>query len=212
MAKGFRNAGGSDERASRWHGVSRVLVWSVALITCAMIAGACGSEIDQARDLEEQGDWVGALAVYEEMLAEDATDIEALSGAAVALQVLGRFDEALTYQELVVAGDPTDAMTRVELGFNYLNHQDRPADAARVLAEAAELEPTGKNLVFLSQALEATDDLEGAEKSLRKAMFLDPGYGYAYVQLIELLEEQGRVEEAASVRRDAAMRGVSVPD
>ncbi len=49
-------------------------------------------------------------------------------------RLLGRHDEALALQERVVALDPKDVQTRIELGFNYLNHQKRAADAVRVLS------------------------------------------------------------------------------
>ncbi len=40
----------------------------------------------------------------------------------------------------------------MELGFNYLNHQNAPAEAVTVFQEACALEPTAQYLSFLAQA------------------------------------------------------------
>ena len=106
----------------------------------------------EAEQLEAQGDVEEAVVVYEEVLQENPDDVEALSRAAVDLAFMGRFNDALPLQERMVAPGATDVQTRVELGFNYLNHQERPNDAVRVFGEAAELEPSAKNLTFLAQA------------------------------------------------------------
>ncbi len=58
-------------------------------------------------------------------------DLGRLGEEAVGLMSSGRFDEALLIQERIASLDPTDAQIRVELGFNYLNHQN---DAARAVA------------------------------------------------------------------------------
>jgi tetratricopeptide (TPR) repeat protein len=185
----------------------------VVLVGCLGIwASGCSDPNKEARELEGAGDWQGALAVYQAVLAEEPDDLSALSGAAVALAILHRYDEALPLQERVIAADPQDAQTRVELGFNYLSHQGRPLDAVRVLAEAVELEPTAKNMTFLAQAQLGAGDTEGAEQSLRKAIETDPVYGYAYSQLADLLAADGRDDEATQVIEDARSRGVEVVD
>ncbi len=186
-------------------------VAAAALIALAVVwAAGCGDPGAEARELEERGDWSGAIAVYERMLANDPEDLRALTGIAVALMVLHRFDDALEYQERVVLADPLDAQTRVELGFNYLGHQNRADDAVRVLGEAVELQPSAKNMTFLAQAQEATGDRAAAEATLRRAIEADPEYPYAYSQLASLLAEAGRGDEAEQVIDDARARGVKI--
>ena len=133
-------------------------VLTLLCVTCLLVLAGCSDEIGEARKLETQGDIVGALDIYSEVLKGDADNLEALNGGAVCLLMLKRFDEALALQERLVQLDPTDAQIRVELGFNYLNHQARPADAVRVLAEAVRLDPVAKNLCFLAQAQDANGD------------------------------------------------------
>jgi tetratricopeptide (TPR) repeat protein len=187
----------------------------VAMLVVALLSAlclGCADDFATARSMERAGDWEGALSVYMQVLAKSPDDLRALSGAAVALMVLQRYEEALEYQERVVAADPNDAQTRVELGFNYLNHQGRPLDAVRVFEQAAALEPTAKNLTFLAQGQEAAGDLQNAEHTLRNAIQVDPSYGYAYSQLAKLLSDQGRVAEAAQAEEEARTRGVEVTD
>jgi tetratricopeptide (TPR) repeat protein len=195
----------------------RLLAWVGALLVLAVAsvgvwAGGCADPTAEAREFEKAGDWQGALGVYERVLADQPDNLTALSGGAVALVVLRRYDEALDLQEHVIAADAHDALTRVELGFNYLNHQGRPLDAVRVLSEAVELEPTAKNLTFLAQAQKAAGGLEECERSLREAIVVDPGYGYAYGRLAGLLREEGRVDEATHLIEDARSRGLYVGD
>ncbi len=176
----------------------------------ALVAAGCSDPTRDALTLEKNGDWEGALVVYRAVLAEDPDDLEALSGMATALWLLGRYDEALPFQERVVGADPQDIQTRVELAFNYLNHQGRPTDAAKVLDEAVALERSARILTFRGQAEKQAGELERAESSFREAIAVDASHGYAYYQLATLLEEEGRDEEAALVRQDAENKGVEL--
>jgi tetratricopeptide (TPR) repeat protein len=189
--------------------VCAVLV-TLMSVACMVVFGGCSDELGDALKLERRGDLEGALAVYGEMLRDDPNDTEALSGQAVCLTLLKRYDEALTVQERLAQLDPTDAQIRVELGFNYLNHQSRPEDAVRVLGEAVKLQPSAKNLCFLAQALEAAGDTRGAEETLRQAMASEPSYAYSYQLLAALLQKQERAEEAEQVIQQAALLGIDV--
>ncbi len=159
--------------------------------------------------LERDGDLEGALALYSKILASDPDNVKALSGAAVCFVMLNRYDEALAVQERLVELDPDDAQVRIELGFNYLNHQSRPRDALRVLGEAVTISPSAKNLCFLAQAQGATGDLGSAETNLRQAISIEPSYAYSYRLLASMLEGQGRAEEAQQVLDQATSLGVN---
>jgi tetratricopeptide (TPR) repeat protein len=188
----------------------RAVLVTLMSVACMVVFGGCSDELGDALKLERQGDLEGALAVYGEMLKSNPNDTEALTGSAVSLMLLKRYDEALTVQEHLAQLNPTDAQIRVELGFNYLNHQSRPADAVRVLGEAVKLQPSAKNLCFLAQALEAAGDTRGAEETLRQAVASEPTYAYSYQLLAALLQAQGRAEEAEQVIQQAASLGIDV--
>lgn len=178
------------------------------LILCLLLV-ACGDcSLANARELERQGYIVAAFDIYYEEIQANPKNREALVGAAVALLMLGRFDEALVLQERAVSLDTSDVQTRVELGFNYLNHQRRPSDAVRVLKEAAILDRSAKILCFLAQAQVAAGDSGEAEQTLRQAIDSDATYGHAYKLLFELLAREGRGQEAQELANEAASRGV----
>ncbi len=140
----------------------------------------------------------------------DRSELDLLTDEAVALMSSGRFDEALPIQERIATLDPKDAQIRVELGFNYLSHQDRPADAVTAFEEAVELEPSAKHLTFLAQAYLGSGDPRSAEKTLMEAIEADESYGHAYAVLVSLLEEQDRRAEAAELRQAAENAGVAL--
>jgi tetratricopeptide (TPR) repeat protein len=167
----------------------------------------CGDLLSQAAELNRQGDLPGAEALYGKILAEDPEDLGALNGLAIDLMLQKRYDEALPLQERIVALDSKDAQMRVELGFNYLNHQGLPQRAVDVLAQAVALEPTAKYLTFLAQA-QTEVDASAAESSLRRAILTQPDYLRAYSVLIGLLRDQGRAADAEQVVRDAKSRGL----
>ena len=59
--------------------------------------------------------------------------LRALTGPALPATAI---HEVLPLQERLVCLDPKDAQTRVELAFNYLNHQGEQAKAVASLSEA----------------------------------------------------------------------------
>lgn len=180
-----------------------ILVVPTVLIVALGLLSGCSQELAAARALEQAGDLDGAIGTYESIMAEYPSDIDALRGAAALLWMAQRYDEALPYQERLVLLDEHEAQVRVELGFNYLNHQSRANDAARVLREAAELEPTARNWTFAGQALREAGDLSTAEIALRHAIENDEGYARAHEELARLLDSVGRGAEAIAVRAQA---------
>ncbi|HLA83132.1 MAG TPA: tetratricopeptide repeat protein [Thermoleophilia bacterium] len=182
----------------------------VALVIGTVMLASCGGVTSDARALEREGDLEGAVSLYREALKGDPDDVEVLAALGADLYVLGKFDEALPIQEKTVALDPEDVQTMIELGFNYLNHQDRPDDAVRVLTEAANVDPSAKNLTFLGQAQEVSQDTVGAEATFRKAIETDPKYAFSYMVLRNLLVKLGRAREAAQVEEAARQEGVDL--
>jgi len=182
------------------------------LLMLGLVASGCSNVLSQAQQADKAGDLKSAVALYRDRLKAEPADLAALKGLAVDLYLMGAFDEALPVQEKVVALDAKDAQTRVELGFNYLNHQDDAVKAVAVLGEAAALEPAAKYLTFLAQAEIAAGDTQQAEEVLRKALTADSSYGHAYAVLVGLLEGQRRLAEASELRDAAKSAGVTIED
>ncbi len=202
-----------DRQEAAPRGSSVCLRLSITLLALVLLGGVlagCSDALTAARDLEARGDLPGAVEVYRELLQEEPNDLDALRSLALDLLLLNRRDDALEVQEKIVSLDPKDSLTRVELAFNYLNHQNRPADAVVYLKQATELEPSAKNWAFLAQAQIEVDDLPGAENSLTRSLEADPTYPLAYSLLVGLLESEGRSAEALDVRQQAASNGVTL--
>lgn len=211
---GFVNATGHGAgRSGIRKGVGDVVLLAVALVAVVLLAaGACGDVMAEARALEDRGDLEGAVVLYEQILEEQPDDLSALSAAAVDLLLLGLFDEALPLQERVRALDPDEIQIRIELAFNYLNHQGRAGDAVRVFEEAVALEPGAKHMTYLAQALMEAGNTAESERSLREAIEMDAGYGHSYSVLVRLLRAQGRAEEAAVIVEQASLHGITVTE
>ena len=192
--------------------LARGIVLFALLLMLGLSAAGCSNLLSQAQKADKAGDVKSAVALYQERLKEAPDDLAALRGLAVDLYMMSEFDEALPVQEKVVALDAKDSQTRVELGFNYLNHQDDAVKAVAVLGEAAALEPAAKYLTFLAQAEIAAGEKQKAEETLRKALAADSSYGHAYTVLVGLLEGQRRLAEASELRDAAKSAGVTIED
>lgn len=208
----FENVWGEQSRSTR--SAAYALACAVVLVLVCMFSWLMFPQSEdrlaEAQLLERQGDVQGALAAYTEILQSRPADHRALEGAAVCLLMLKRFDEALALQEQLASLETANVQIRVELGYNYLNHQERPADAVRVFAEAVELEPSAKHRCFLAQAQLALGAVSTAEWNLRQAISSEPNYPYAYHLLAGLLQSEGRAQEARDVVRQANCLGIDI--
>jgi predicted Zn-dependent protease len=182
-----------------------------ALVGIMVLAAGCSNTLSQAEQAEHNGDVAGATALYQEWLKTHPDDLTAVKALAGIFYVERKFDEALPMEEKAVSLDPKEVQIRVELGFNYLNHQNQAAKAVAVLQEAVALEGTAENLGFLAQGQMATGDDKGAESTLRRGLAEDKTYPHTYTLLLALLDRQGRTAEAAELRQAAAGAGVVLP-
>jgi Tfp pilus assembly protein PilF len=190
------------------------IVTTIAAVVLFVIVGilltGCSGDLAGAQKAAEAGDMGAASSLYQKQLQAHPNDLGALKGLAGILYVERRWNEALPVQEKVVALDAKEAQIRVELGFNYLNHQDAAGKAVVVFREAAALEHTAQHLGFLAQAEMAAGDSQAGEASLREALTVDKTYVRAYDLLINLLVQQGRTADAAAVRDAAQSAGVAL--
>jgi tetratricopeptide (TPR) repeat protein len=176
----------------------------------ALVVTGCAGVLESGRELEKSGDLLSAVQVYKDALRSDPTNVEILASLGSDLMLLGKFDEAMIIQEKTIHLNPKDTQTRIELGFNYLNHQGRSADSVRVLREAVRIETSAKTLTFLAQALIQNGELLEAESSLREAIRIDPTYAHPYQVLHNLLLRLGKTAEAAQVEKDATVQGIGL--
>ncbi len=146
-------------------------------------------QVREGHALSIEGKLEEANRMYSARLSTDKNDIAAVRGMAVNLFLMRRYDQALPFQQLVVKLDDRDAQTRVELGLNYLVHQDEPLEATFVLREAATIDPSPRNRTLLAKALVAAGDPPAAVYQLRSVLASAPEYDYARQTLVQLERE-----------------------
>ncbi|WP_316177761.1 MULTISPECIES: tetratricopeptide repeat protein [unclassified Bradyrhizobium] len=108
-----------------------------------------------------------ALAIFTSVLASDPENIPALNGLGVALDMLGRHDEAQTAYRQVLAIAPADMIASNNLGLS-LTLTGRYADAMTVLRPIAlgeSASPRARQNLVIAMAL--SGDRDGAAKLAR---------------------------------------------
>jgi len=127
-----------------------------------------------------------AIAAFEEAIRQDENYAPPYAGLAVALELNFRADDrvaaresALRAAQTAIELDPELAEGHAALGLIQLNNKVLPGDTE--------------------------NKLERAERSLRRALDLDPSLSMAYSWLAGSLLEQGRVEEAHAVQEQGLL-------
>ena len=126
-----------------------------------------------------------------------------LFNEALALHRQGRLDEAEARYRKLLWREPGSAAVAHALGALKLN-QDRPAEAAKLLANAATLDPTNAEIRnALGAALTQAKQPAQAEAELRQALALDPLLAEAHNNLSILLTRVQRPAEAVEASLQA---------
>lgn len=119
---------------------------------------------------------------------------------------LNRPTEAEEAYRKAIQLDPSNARPWNGLGILLVDKLDRPTEGEEAYRKAIELDP--ENAAFWNNLGIALSDkpnlLAEAESSLRKAIELDPLFGQTWGSLGELLQKQGKREEAISAFAHAA--------
>jgi len=114
--------------------------------------------------------------------------------------------EAIPLYEKVLAAAPSSAVARGELGVVLLRKGD-VAGALPHLEAADRLRETPRSALQLGLARGRAGDAAGAERELRRALALRPGFAEAGLALGNLLRRRGALDEALAVLRPEAERG-----
>ncbi|MDQ0456179.1 tetratricopeptide repeat protein [Rhizobium paknamense] len=149
----------------------------------------------------------GALAdaalLYEQILAEDPDQVDALRLLASARRSLGQLPEALSLYARALRLAPDHADIWFNLG-NALSAAGREADALESYRRAAELQPQNAEAhAHIGICLANRNDLAGAADAYRTALALDPQNRIAIHNLGNVLSEMGEAEAAIRQLRQA---------
>jgi tetratricopeptide (TPR) repeat protein len=164
-----------------------------------------------ARVLVFTGNVQKAVAEYTTATQLDPQDVSFRTGKAGALNLAGRYDEALQeYQTLVARGGSPDV--EEDLGQLLLSRKHDPAGALVHLRKASEGAPD--DAAFgeqLASALEQTQDLAGAQKAYESVLKSNPGASASRGRLAEILFNEGKTDDAIALVRSGIALDSSVP-
>jgi tetratricopeptide (TPR) repeat protein len=109
----------------------------------------------------------------------------------------GRFEEAAVLTQRELAINPANAMAFSQLG-DALVRQSKWDEAIAALRRSTWINPYySAPYILLGRAYAKKDQPAAAEAMLRQAIDYDPNNRTAHYQLAQLLQQQGRAEEAA---------------
>jgi len=148
-----------------------------------------------ARRLCEQGRWAEVLKLAQSWQTESPGAARAHFYHGVALAATGRFVEAETSYRRALALDKNDFKTWNNLAGLLFESLNRPADGAKCLARALQLEPKNKlgwaNLASMNGQLNRhAQALECAEQALA----LDPQFAEAHLHRARAAQALGKPE------------------
>lgn len=169
---------------------------AAALVCVLLVAGsglACAGEsnpLETAREAEEEGDRIAAIAAYQRYLEENPDDYN----------VLKEYTLTLGEQWATHGGDREPIIENLE----HL-YEQRPGDS-QVQGLLA--------VMLVREGQAAADNLryEAAEEAYRNAIAVNPESGAPQYHLGKLYEEWGRPEDAFAQYRAAALKRPPIPD
>ncbi|WP_293126260.1 tetratricopeptide repeat protein [Microcoleus sp. bin38.metabat.b11b12b14.051] len=157
---------------------------------------AADAEFRSGRDLQQQGDFAGAIECYERAIAIAPDYAAAYSNLGVLKQQGGRLTEAIAHYRQALAIDRQLAETASNLG-SALAEAGEIAGAIAQYERALSLNPNcAEALVNLGVLREEQGDVPEAIKHYQEAVQLNPHCAAAYFNLGIVQEEQGQEVEA----------------
>ena len=164
---------------------------------------AANSSLTRAIELHQQGRLADAIPLYQEVLAREPNNSDALHMAGLCLAALGQIPMAVKLLAAAAALQPTNPIILTNFA-SGLSQSGRQAEAVKYYDVALALRPDlleatrgrGAALLQLGQ-------LDAAVEGLRKAVALAPNDEQAQNTLGVALERAGRTEEAREAFRRA---------
>jgi tetratricopeptide (TPR) repeat protein len=170
------------------------------------------ARLARAVELHRTQDYVGAIAIYREVLSWNRGHFDAQSLMASALRQSGRLDQALQIFDELADMQPARADFWFNRG-NALTDAGRFGDAIASYRTSLELGPeSAQTLCNLAIALAKGGDLDEAEKAYRQTLALEPAHKVAMHNLGNMLVDSGRSHEGIALLREAIARWPEAPE
>jgi tetratricopeptide (TPR) repeat protein len=156
------------------------------------------AHVNLALALEESGDVGGAIEIYRTAVRLAPRDPMTRVNFGLALLASGNAEQAAIEfrRALPLAGENPAALQAVGNGLRRVEQFDLAVTAMERAVEAMGDEVTPALLSELALAYRANDDREGAERTLNRALEVDPRYATAHYLLGNMLAGRGAFAEA----------------
>ncbi|MEM7584157.1 MAG: tetratricopeptide repeat protein [Acidobacteriota bacterium] len=142
----------------------------------------------------------GARDAFRSELARDPGHLESLRGLATSATRLGELEASLSPLEAILAARPEDGDAAYQLGRN-LSALGRYEEAERHLENAIRWRPEPSSATELGLLRRRQGNLAAAEAAFRSALSQDPLHPTALLNLGQVVQRQGRLEEGAALMR-----------
>ncbi len=187
-----------QQQRGDWEPVfARVAQALSSLVSAApALSDAADAEFRSGRDLQQQGNFGGAIECYERAIAIAPSYAAAHSNLGVVKQQSGRLTEAIAHYREALEIDRNLAETASNLG-SALAEAGETAGAIAEYERALSLNPNcAEALVNLGVLREEQGEVEVAIWCYQQAVQLNPNCAAAYFNLAIVQEEQGREAES----------------
>lgn len=142
------------------------------------------------------GRWSAAMDVYQDVLAEDPTERDALFLKGVWHEVKGELEEASENLRQLVVAHPDFALGWSQYG-SVLSRMGELDGALAAFSRASELEPNrAEGYVRLAEVYQDRGDAASAMKNFQLATSIDPSFSHAFVGLAKSWSTLGHYDEA----------------
>ncbi len=165
------------------------------------------AQLTQAENAIEKRDYPTAEALLQNIVRESPDNYQAWFDLGFTFHAQGKTDESIAAYRKSVAANPEVFESNLNLGLTLA--QSRNPDAEQFLRAATKMKPTahieeGQSRAWMSLAhvIEATKPEEALE-AYRQAALLQPTDLEPHLSAGQLLEKQGRFEDAAKEYRQA---------
>ena len=176
-----------------WEGVFQRVTQALGVVSAAFVpSDSADAELLLGRDLQQQGNWRGAIECYQRAIAIDPHYAAAHSNLGVVKQHTGLIAEAIAHYRQALELDPNLAETASNLG-SALAEAGENEQAIAEYERALSLNPNcAEALVNLGLLREDQGDIAEAVKSYEQAIQVNPDCAVAYLNLGIVLEKQGQ--------------------
>jgi tetratricopeptide (TPR) repeat protein len=158
-------------------------------------AGTFDRTFSRALEMQNAGDYVGAIETYKAALTIDPKRVDALSNLGAAYVHLGQFEDAIAQYTTALAIDPANATVRMNLALAYYKSA-RPNEAVSALKAVVATAPeTRQAYLILADCYLQTGRPQEAVALLKpRAAMFEGDLGFAYVlgtALLQTNDERG---------------------